>query len=96
MHSIGMGGKSCTSPGKRKGAGSFTDLGEGSCKIRVHWRRPGVGSIEAPHWLSPGHLSLAELLLGEEDSSSHRGSEVASLPVVSPGSSLSVGVRSVR
>lgn len=68
----------------------------GSCKLRVHWRRLGIGSIEAPHWLSPGGLPLAEPLLGEEDTSSGSGSEVVSLPAGSAGTSLAVGVKGAR
>lgn len=33
--------------------------------VKVHWRKLGVPSIIASHWLSSGSLSLAKLLLGD-------------------------------
>ena len=39
---------------------------EGCYKQKAHWRKLGVGSIVASHWLSCVYLSLAGLLLSEE------------------------------
>ena len=41
-------------------------LGGAVITKRAHWRKLGVGSVVAFHWLSCGNLSMAGLLLGQE------------------------------
>lgn len=39
------------------------EIERGSYEPRVHWRKLGVSSVEASHWLNCDRLSLAGLLL---------------------------------
>ena len=41
-------------------------LGGAVITKRAHWRKLGVGSVVAFHWLSCGNLSMAGLLPGQE------------------------------
>lgn len=43
-------------------------VGRGCCKGRVPWEKLEVQSTVNFHWLSYGHLQLAELALGKEQS----------------------------
>ena len=42
------------------------EVGRGFYKQNVHWKKLGVSSIVAFHWLSYDSLSLAELLPGNQ------------------------------
>lgn len=57
-------GEPDTNPEKPRRGTLFYELGRGSCKPRVQWRKLQVQSTGPCHWLSCGAPSLAELLPG--------------------------------